>query len=52
MRKSQTWFRALCQDGECEAVTPMAETPKAPMCAEWVEEEEPVEGVRKGWPER
>lgn len=30
----------------------MAETPKAPMCAEWVEEEEPVEGVRKGWPER
>lgn len=50
--ESQTWFRALCQSGECEAVTPMAETPKAPMCAEWVEEEEPVEGMRKGWPER
>lgn len=30
----------------------MAETPKAPTCVEWVEEEEPVEGVRKGGPER
>lgn len=41
----------LCRGGEREEVTSMAETSKAPMCAEWVEEEEPVEGARKGWPE-
>lgn len=44
--------QSTCVRVEREKVTPMAGTPRAPMCAEWVEEEEPVKGVRKGWPER
>lgn len=30
----------------------MAGAPRALIYAEWVEEEEPIKGMRKGWPER